>query len=38
MQHLLRYADKGDDIHVLNRIATGDESSVHQYHPESKGA
>jgi histone-lysine N-methyltransferase SETMAR len=36
LQHFLRYADDGDDR--LNRIITGDESSVHHYQPESKRA
>jgi hypothetical protein len=35
LQHLLRYAD-GEDM--LNRIVTGDESRVHHYQHESKGA
>jgi hypothetical protein len=34
LQHLLRYADEGEDM--LNRIVTGDESWVHHYQPESK--
>jgi hypothetical protein len=34
LQHILRYADEGDDM--LNRVVTGDESWVHQYQPESK--
>jgi hypothetical protein len=36
LQHLLRYADEGEDI--FNRIVTGDESWVHHYQPESKHA
>jgi hypothetical protein len=36
LQHLLRYADEGEDM--LNRIVTGDESWVHHYQPESKRA
>jgi hypothetical protein len=32
LQHLLRYADEGEDM--LNRIVTGDESWVHHYQPE----
>jgi hypothetical protein len=36
LQHLLRYADEGEDM--LNRIVTGDESWVHHYQPESKCA
>jgi hypothetical protein len=36
LQHLLRYADEGEDM--LNRIVTGDESWVHHYQPESKHA
>jgi hypothetical protein len=35
-QHLLRYAEEGEDM--LNRIVTGDESWVHHYQPESKHA
>jgi hypothetical protein len=34
LQHLLRYADEGEDM--LNRIVTGDESWVHHCQPESK--
>jgi hypothetical protein len=34
LQHLLRYADEGEDM--LNRIVTGEESLVHHYQPESK--
>jgi hypothetical protein len=36
LQHLLRYADEGNDM--LNRIVTGDESYVDHYQPESKRA
>jgi hypothetical protein len=36
LQHLLRYADEGEDM--LNRIFTGDESWVHHYQPESEHA
>jgi hypothetical protein len=36
LKHLLRYADDGEDM--LNRIATGDESWVRHYQPESKCA
>jgi hypothetical protein len=36
LQHLLRYADEGEDM--FNRIVTGDESWVHHYQPESKRA
>jgi histone-lysine N-methyltransferase SETMAR len=36
LQHLLRYADEGEDM--LNRIVTGDESWVHHYQPGSKRA
>jgi hypothetical protein len=36
LQHLLRYADEGED--TLNRIDTEDESCVHHYQPESKRA
>jgi hypothetical protein len=36
LQHLLWYADEGEDI--LNRIVTGDESCMHYYQPESKRA
>jgi hypothetical protein len=36
LQHLLRYADEGEDM--LNWIVTGDESRVHHYQPESKRA
>jgi hypothetical protein len=32
LQHLLRYAEEGEDI--LNRIVTGDESWVHHYQPK----
>jgi hypothetical protein len=35
-QHLLRYADEGEDM--LNRIVAGDESWLHHYQPESKRA
>jgi hypothetical protein len=34
VEHLLRYADEGEDM--LNRNVTGDESWVHHYQPESK--
>jgi hypothetical protein len=34
LQHLLRYADEGEDM--LNMIVTGDESWVHHYQPESE--
>jgi hypothetical protein len=34
LQHLLRYADEGEDM--LNKIVTGEESWVHHYQPESK--
>jgi hypothetical protein len=34
LQHLLRYADEGENM--LNRIVTGDESWVYYYQPESK--
>jgi hypothetical protein len=34
LQNILRYTDKGEDM--LNRIVTGDESWVHNYHPKSK--
>jgi hypothetical protein len=36
LQHLLRYADEGEDM--LNRIGTGDEKWMHYYQPESKRA
>jgi hypothetical protein len=36
LQHFLRYADGGEDM--LNRVVTGDESSVHHYQYESKRA
>jgi hypothetical protein len=36
LQHLLRYADEGEDM--LNKIVAGDESWVHHYQPESKRA
>jgi hypothetical protein len=36
LQHLLRYADEGED--TLNRIFTGDESWVHHYQIEPKRA
>jgi hypothetical protein len=36
LQHLLRYADEGEDM--LKRIITGDESWMHYYQPESKSA
>jgi hypothetical protein len=38
LQHLLRYADEGEDM--LNRTVTriGDESWVHHYQPEPKRA
>jgi hypothetical protein len=36
LQHLLRYADEGEDM--LNRILTGDESWVYHYQPKSKCA
>jgi hypothetical protein len=36
LQHLLRYADEGEDM--LNRIVTEDESWVHHYQLESKSA
>jgi hypothetical protein len=36
LQHLLRYADEGEDM--LNRIVTGNEPWVHHYQPESKRA
>jgi hypothetical protein len=32
LQHLLQYADEGEDL--LNRIVTGVESWVHHYQPE----
>jgi hypothetical protein len=35
LQHLLRYADEGEDM--LNRIVA-DESWVHHYQPKSKRA
>jgi hypothetical protein len=38
LQHLLRYADKGEDTSMLNGIITGDKSWVHHYQPESKRA
>jgi hypothetical protein len=34
LQHLLWYADEGEDIH--NRIVAGDKSWVHHYQPKSK--
>jgi hypothetical protein len=34
LQHLLRYADEGED--TLNFTVTGDETWVHHYQPESK--
>jgi hypothetical protein len=34
LQHLLQYADEGEDI--LNRTITADESWIHHYQPESK--
>jgi hypothetical protein len=36
LQHLLRFADKGEDM--LNRTVTEDESWVHHYQPKSKRA
>jgi hypothetical protein len=36
LQHLLQYADEGEDM--LNRIITGDESRVHLYQPKPKRA
>jgi hypothetical protein len=36
LQHLLRYADEGEDM--FNRIVTGDESWMQHYQPESKPA
>jgi hypothetical protein len=36
LQHLLRYADGGDDM--LNWIVTGEESWVHHCQPKSKRA
>jgi hypothetical protein len=36
LQHLLRYADEGEDM--LNRIVTGDEPWVHHYQHQSKRA
>jgi histone-lysine N-methyltransferase SETMAR len=36
LQHLLQYADEGEDM--LNRTVTGDESWVHYYQPKSKSA
>jgi hypothetical protein len=36
LQHLLRYADEGEDM--LNKIVTEDESWVHHYQSESKCA
>jgi hypothetical protein len=36
LQHLLQYADEGEDM--LNMIGTGDESWVYHYQPESKHA
>jgi hypothetical protein len=36
LQHLLRYADEGEDM--LNGIGTGDESWLHHYQSESKRA
>jgi hypothetical protein len=38
LQHLLRYADEGEDTSILKIIFTGDESWVHHYQPESKRA
>jgi hypothetical protein len=36
LQHLLQYADEGEDM--LNRIVTRDKSCVHHYQPKSKCA
>jgi hypothetical protein len=36
LQHLLQYADEGEDM--LNRIVTPEESWVHHHQPESKRA
>jgi hypothetical protein len=36
LQHLLQYADEGEDM--LNMIVVGDESLVHHCQPESKCA
>jgi hypothetical protein len=38
LQHLLRYADQGDDTSMLNGFVTGDESRMHHYQPELKCA
>jgi hypothetical protein len=37
LQHL-RYADEGEDMNILKRIVTVDESWVHHYQPELKHA
>jgi hypothetical protein len=36
VQHLLQYADEGED--ALNKIVTEDKSWVHHYQPNSKHA
>jgi hypothetical protein len=38
LQHLLQYADEGEDTSTHNRTVIGDESWVHPYQPESKHA
>jgi hypothetical protein len=38
LQHLLRYTDKGDDMSILNRTVTVEESWLHHHQPESKHA
>jgi hypothetical protein len=36
LQHLLRYADEGEDS--LNKVVAGEKSWVHHYQPQSKRA
>jgi histone-lysine N-methyltransferase SETMAR len=38
LQHILRYADEGEETSMLNTIATGEESWVIHYQPESERA
>jgi hypothetical protein len=38
LQHLLWYADEGEETSTLNGTVTGDKSWVHHYQPELKHA